>query len=187
MARFPWDRILKTETCWLWQGRLTPDGYGRFGQRLVHRIVYEELVGPIPDGLTLDHLADVCSSRACCFPDHMEPVTQGENARRGRNHWRERTHCDAGHEYTKANTRWHEVDGYRYRICRECQRLASLRWKRARGVQPATPRNTATHCANGHEFTEANTWVSPTTGYRKCRTCNRENQRRVKARRRTAA
>ena len=45
-----------------------------------HRVAYEELVGPIPDGLVLDHL---CRNRRCCNPEHLEPVTDGENTRRG--------------------------------------------------------------------------------------------------------
>jgi hypothetical protein len=49
---------------------------------LVHRDVYEQLVGPIPEGLVLDHL---CRNRSCCNPAHLEPVTTAENVRRGLN------------------------------------------------------------------------------------------------------
>lgn len=79
-----WSLVTKTETCWLF-GRLTPIGYGYFRADLkptmAHRYSYELLVGPIPDGLTIDHL---CRNRACVNPDHMEPVTQRENLRRAR-------------------------------------------------------------------------------------------------------
>jgi hypothetical protein len=72
--------------CWLYEGCLNPAGYGvtnlggrEDGEALVHRLVYEELVGPIPAGLTLDHL---CRVRNCVRPNHLEPVTQAENVRR---------------------------------------------------------------------------------------------------------
>lgn len=69
--------------CWLWTGRLDRFGYGRKRRPdkdwLVHRLVWEHLVGPIPPGLELDHL---CRVRACCNPAHLEPVTRKENIRR---------------------------------------------------------------------------------------------------------
>ncbi len=70
---------------WLWRGGLTSDGYGRWQltdsrrKVLTHRFIYEELVGPIPDGLEIDHL---CEIHNCCNPDHLEPVTSQENKRR---------------------------------------------------------------------------------------------------------
>lgn len=71
--------------CWLWLGSKDPRGYGvcyRAPGRstTVHRDAYEHLVGPIPEGLTLDHL---CRTRACVNPAHLEPVTLLENVRRG--------------------------------------------------------------------------------------------------------
>lgn len=78
-------RILVHDTgCWLWQGEMNRNGYGRVwvnGKRLMsHRVTYELLVGPIADGLVLDHL---CKNRACCNPEHLEPVTIRENTLRG--------------------------------------------------------------------------------------------------------
>lgn len=84
----PCDRVLaKVEVhplgCWIFTGALTESGYGKVNvdriPRLVHRVVYEEMVGVIPEGLTLDHLCGTC---ACVNPSHLEPVTAAENTRR---------------------------------------------------------------------------------------------------------
>jgi hypothetical protein len=85
------------DECWEWTGRVQPNGYGNFGvngTRLVHRIAYQWLVGPIPDGLVLDHLCHTrdascadnahCPHRRCVNPAHLEPVTPRENIARGR-------------------------------------------------------------------------------------------------------
>lgn len=79
--------------CWVWQGctvngqnRPGP-GYGiltlRHQKLLAHRFAYERYVGPIPEGLQIDHL---CYVTNCVNPEHMEPVTAAENVRRRRWH-----------------------------------------------------------------------------------------------------
>ena len=69
--------------CWLWMGALNRAGYAQLylngAARLAHRLAYAEHVGPIPDGLPLDHL---CRVKRCVNPDHLEPVTASENVRR---------------------------------------------------------------------------------------------------------
>lgn len=71
---------------WPWRGALntnygkSPDGYGTFDHQQAHRWAYEHWVGPIPDGLIIDH---VCRVTNCVNPAHLEPVTYLENARRG--------------------------------------------------------------------------------------------------------
>ena len=82
-ARF-WSKVEKTETCWIWRGARDDKGYGSLGINgkilRAHRVSYEWLIGPIPEGLVLDHL---CRVPPCVNPAHLEPVTQGENSRRG--------------------------------------------------------------------------------------------------------
>jgi hypothetical protein len=107
--------------CWVWQRGRDGNGYGRIRFQGVayptHRFSYEVHRGPIPDGLVLDHL---CRNILCCNPDHLEPVTQEENLKRGQapnmvTH-REGV-CRRGHELTGHNV-IHRGDG-RIR-CREC-------------------------------------------------------------------
>jgi hypothetical protein len=108
--------------CWIWTGSIRPNGYGQIavdvdGRRLprqVHRVAYELFVGPIPDGLDLDHL---CRNRACFNPAHLEPVTRRENARRGIKGILT-THCPKGHPYDEANT---YVRPNGHRGCRACR------------------------------------------------------------------
>lgn len=78
--------------CWMWQRKVADNGYGHITvggrDQLAHRYYFEQANGPIPSGLTLDHLCvsrtrGLGGSRACVNPDHLEPVTQTENTRRG--------------------------------------------------------------------------------------------------------
>jgi HNH endonuclease len=86
--------------CWIWTGGTKSQmGYGAFGVThgnvvSAHRWAYEQFRGPIPAGLDLDHL---CRNPICVHPWHLEPVTRAENLGRGRNHFREKTHCPQGH------------------------------------------------------------------------------------------
>lgn len=125
------SKVDKTDSCWLWNGRTTPSGYGNFrvGGRQVpaHRWAYENFVGPIPSGLQIDHL---CRVRNCVNPAHMEPVTSAENTRRGMapNHVRHRNRllgigsC-ANHEYSD-----------RRKKCLTCQREYEKRKRIARNA-----------------------------------------------------
>jgi hypothetical protein len=125
-----WKRIDRRgpDECWPWIGRcLTRDGYATFhliGRKntTAHRVVYELLVGPIPEGLDIDHL---CRNRQCMNPAHMEPVTRRVNTLRGETMPAKHaavTHCPYGHEYTPENTRWY--DGHRW--CRACGKRRSV-------------------------------------------------------------
>lgn len=121
--------------CVLWLAYVDGKGYSRFsvdGEVVFgHRFAYEAFVGPIPDGLVIDHL---CRNRACVNPAHMEPVLTGENTRRGDmsamgSHNRAKTHCPQGHPYDEANTG--RCRGERY--CRTCNRRGVAE-RRARKV-----------------------------------------------------
>lgn len=109
--------------CWLWEG-CTSDGYGiigigKSGIMRVHRASYEIHVGPIPEGMTLDHL---CRVRNCMNPRHMEVVTRGENVLRGMGRSAQnarKTECVHGHEFTPENT-YIEL-GSGKRSCRMCR------------------------------------------------------------------
>lgn len=128
-ARF-WNKINKTKTCWLWLGDKNENGYGRIsinGKSVkAHRFSYESIVGPIPPGLTLDH---ICKVRNCVNPAHLRPMTLRENVLCGdgigvRNG--KKTHCKNGHEFSQENTFLRNKRGYR--SCRTCMKRSTKKW-----------------------------------------------------------
>jgi len=85
VARF-WARTrLLPSGCLLWLGRRNQWGYGMVAYNhtryVAHRMAYELHVGPVPDGLELDHL---CRNPSCVNPLHLEPVTHSENMKRAK-------------------------------------------------------------------------------------------------------
>ena len=127
--------------CWMWLGAQNGRRYGEVGNRrvgarmLAHRAIYEEMVGPIPASLTIDHL---CANTLCVNPTHLEPTTLAENTRRqwadGRadpaRRQKAKTHCPHGHPYDEENTR--HANGRRH--CRECGRQQSRAASRRRAA-----------------------------------------------------
>lgn len=145
--RFAEKVALNDDGCIVWIGGTNGVGYGQFyrgkkfrgdtGKAYAHRWSYEYHVGPIPDGLFIDHL---CRNPACVNPDHLEPVTNRENLLRGETTTAAhaaKTHCPAGHEYAGRNLYVHPTRGYR--VCRECGRQKSA----ARYAQIAKARKAA--------------------------------------------
>jgi hypothetical protein len=130
-----WTSVEKTDTCWLWTGYLADQGYGRFSPSggakytTAHRWGYEALVGPVPDGLVVDHL---CRVRHCVNPAHLEPVTQRENILRGEGLSAAnaaKTHCKRGHEFTPENTALIRGGWGIERRCRTCGALNKRRYR----------------------------------------------------------
>lgn len=119
-----WAKVHMGHDCWIWTGGRSGDGYGRFriapGRKVgAHRWAYEQLVAPIPEGLTIDHL---CRNPACVNPAHMEPVTSRENTLRGisppATH-AVKTECIHGHPFLPQNI-YIRRNGRPFRFCRKC-------------------------------------------------------------------
>jgi hypothetical protein len=150
-ARF-WRKVHRREPdeCWPWVGGQS-NGYGRFEpdatrhsppriQVAAHRFAYELLVGPIPDGLTLDHL---CRNTLCVNPAHLEPVTMRENVLRSPTAVSavnaRKTHCVNGHPFDDENTVWQSGRlGRPERKCPACRRESDRR-RRDTGGDTAPP------------------------------------------------
>jgi hypothetical protein len=128
---------IDANACWRWAREKDRDGYGRVPKSAkyrgtqAHRVSYEVFVGPIPAGLTIDHL---CRVRDCINPGHLEPVTHAENCSRARrnHHLGSRSHCKNGHPYDEANTRM----GRTGRVCKTCIRINVANYKARKSFRP---------------------------------------------------
>jgi len=132
----------RDDACWLWKAARHPGGYGAIavkGSRriaLAHRYIYELLVGPIPNGMQLDHL---CRQRGCVNPAHLRVVTSKENSNapgsKCGSHFRLKTHCPKGHPYDSGNT---YIGRAGARVCRACKSEKAKRdWARKRQERAA--------------------------------------------------
>lgn len=121
--------------CWLWTAAINPKGYAMFavtkgvfgatGKQPIggHRVAYQLMVGPIPEGLQLDHL---CRVRHCVNPAHLQPVTRKENILRGTSPTAQhaaKTHCPKGHPYAGDNLQF----SHGSRVCRICHNAHASR------------------------------------------------------------
>jgi hypothetical protein len=188
-----WQRFLKKvakprgeDGCWAWSAYIDPQGYGRFAVSVegkkpkidrAHRVAYRQLIGPIPDGLDLDHL---CRNRWCCNPYHIEAVPHRVNVARGDAGTIEkmRTHCPQGHEYTEENT-FREKDGRRRcKICKTATAYRAVRRHRAK----LSPEKRDQYKAKSREYNakyRADGKVKPPTPEQKTRAAERQRQRRA--------
>lgn len=122
--------------CLRWQGPRDPKGYGHIYDTVVHRWVWERFNGPIPAGLTIDHVWSAgCRFRDCMRLTHMEPIPQGDNVRRSATN-RERaarTHCPRRHEYTDETVYWEMTPSGNYaRKCKPCRAEDARRRRKAK-------------------------------------------------------
>lgn len=199
------------DACWPWTLSVIPNtGYGQMknkltGRVVAHRFAYEDKVGPIPEGHFVDHTChnrDVscaggkeCQHRRCCNPAHLEPVPDSrENSRRA-NEPRKRAQfaevCANGHPWKPDNEKWvTSTSGYRTRQCRACNRIRMYEKKHGKPrpgpADASLSRAGCDTCHRGHKYTPENTKYDSTTGKRRCRACERINDRNAKARKAAA-
>jgi hypothetical protein len=177
--------------CWRLPDKVgTPNGNGYvriYVERkrwFAHRLAYVMFVGPIPEGLVIDHVCHnqdatcaggyTCPHRQCVNPAHLEAVPQGVNALRGLSPAAanaRRDTCSEGHPLVASG----EPGKRCCPICRRKNRIA-------RGeISGNTHWRDRTECVNGHPFDTENTWVSTNAKgqvRRRCKTCQRERQRK---------
>lgn len=129
--------------CWLWDRGCTSSGYavgrpaGSPRQVYIHRYVATIVYGS--SAMQGKHVLHSCDVPTCVNPDHLSLGTNNDNIAdrdaKGRNYWRNKTHCKHGHEYTEANTMRVKCRSGTQRICRQCHNNKSReRYARLRGV-----------------------------------------------------
>jgi hypothetical protein len=132
LERFSGKYEIGEAGCWLWTAALDSNGYSKLATTdgkwdRAHRISYRLFVGPVPDGMEIDH---VCRVRRCVNPEHLEAVLPAQNKLRGlglpaRNARKRR--CVRGHLFTPENTYVRKDGG---RTCLTCKRVAARETRR---------------------------------------------------------
>lgn len=132
------NNMAGSEECWPWLGGRDGVGYGSLHHQgatmTAHRYLYQIAIGPIPDGLTVDHVCHnrdascpggkTCRHRICCNPSHLEAVTRAENRRRAPISGAAKIHsaktkCNRGHDLTPDNL----MNSPDRRTCRKCAKI----------------------------------------------------------------
>lgn len=176
--------------CIHWMGHLNANGYGKISvnktMNLVHRALYQELHGPLPEGMILDHTCHnidltckggpTCMHRRCVNLEHLEPVSSRENQARSINTTTGRSlirnTCGRGHEYTPENT---YVDRNGWKYCRACRRVQV---EEARSGE--APNVVREFCRNGHRMTAENALIRGR--HTRCRKCAAAVAQRIRDR-----
>jgi HNH endonuclease len=119
-----WKHVKRTPDCWLWTGRLSGNGYGNFSINWksvsAHKFAYEQVIGKVPSGMTLDH---ICRVRHCVNPLHLRVLTRKANVLCGIGP----TACNARKTLCKNG---HPLDAVRKNGGRRCKTCARLAWHR---------------------------------------------------------
>ena len=135
--------------CRIWTGSKTSAGYGNVGWNgkvvVVHRLLYQELVGPLPDGSKGDHICHTytdclggptCPHRLCAEVEHIEPVSNLVNCLRGMGPSAinaRKLFCDAGHPLFGTNLHLEQTgNGGIGRRCRKCRNLNAAVYRERR-------------------------------------------------------
>lgn len=130
--------------CWDWQLRLDKRGYGRINHSgksgaAAHRVSYELHIGPIAEGMTVDHM---CFNTACVNPQHLQLLSLSENAGRRRAGFS--SHCPSGHAFNEENTYTKPPAVKRSRRgCRKCNLAAATRYRQRRQERQLTKEQAA--------------------------------------------
>lgn len=126
------SKISKTDSCWIWQASGNGLGYGIVmiagRTKLAHRVSYRHHVGPIPDGMEIDHL---CRNRGCVNPDHLEPVTHRVNSTRA-------VPFRPSESFAKHGTRAKYKRGCRCASCRAANTLMARMYRERKRLEAAT-------------------------------------------------
>jgi len=191
-----WSRVAKAgkDECWLWTGRLSKTGYGRFCwdgvKRLAHRVAYQLTFGVDPGQLMVMHKCDV---PACCNPNHLSLGTALDNNRDMINKGRDvRLHGSKNgsskltdeqialiiNSSASSNKLASElgISDSTIRLIRQ----GKLRQSQTGGklnYQRKFKNREKTHCHNGHPYNEENTAYFDGGRHRRCRICYNEWQR----------
>lgn len=124
-----WSKVEKSDPCWSWSGQKNLQGYAKIGDEQAHRFSYELLVGPIPEGMQIDHM---CHNPLCVKPEHLRPVTCKQNNEHRQSATRRSKSGVRGVSWDKARQKWavhvvHErraFNGGRYESIEEAEQAA---------------------------------------------------------------